>query len=79
LFTIIIDTFATYSAAHCTRFILQRRCVIFRPGGLRKIFRPPLEKCVGHSLKNLGHSQKTFRPPLVSQVGYGPGDINESN
>jgi len=31
----------------------------------------PLEICVGHSLKNLDHSQKTFSP-LVSQVGYGP-------
>jgi len=27
---------------------------------------------IGHSLKNLGHSQKILPPPLVSQAGYGP-------
>jgi len=37
----------------------------------QKIFSPHVEKCVGHSLKNLGLSQKTFAP-LVSQAGYGP-------
>jgi len=31
--------------------------------GIQKIFvPPPLEKCVGHSLKNLGPSLKTLRP-----------------
>jgi len=41
-------------------------------------FRPPLEKCVGHSLKVLHIVQKIWAPfrklfaPLVSQAGYGP-------
>jgi len=29
------------------------------------IFSPPLVKCVGHSLKDLGPSQKTLRSPCV--------------
>ena len=28
-------------------------------------FSSPLEKCFGHSAKNLGHSHKTLRPPGV--------------
>jgi len=36
-----------------------------------KFFSPPLEKCVGHSLKNLGLSENSS-PHLVSQAGYGP-------
>jgi len=38
----------------------------------------PLEKCVGHSLKNLVHPQKTLRPP-VSQAGYGPESIIQTH
>ena len=34
-----------------------------------KIFRPPVEKCVGHSSKILGPSENSS-PPLVSQAGY---------
>ena len=38
----------------------------------------PLEKCVGHKFKTIGHSLKilvpseNYSPPLVSQAGYGP-------
>jgi len=38
-----------------------------------KIFFVPLEKCVGHSLKNLGPSENSS-PHLVSQAGYGTDD-----
>jgi len=38
-------------------FVLETRPVTWEPQGLR-----PLEKCVGHSLKNLGSCQKTLRP-----------------
>jgi len=34
-------------------------------------FSSTLEKCVGHSLKNLGTSQN-YSPPLVFQAGFGP-------
>jgi len=34
-------------------------------------FSPPLEKCVGCSLKHFGPLRKLFAP-LVCQAGYGP-------
>jgi len=35
-------------------------------------FSPPiLEKCVGHSLKNLGPSQKNLRPPYCPKLVTG--------
>ena len=38
-----------------------------------KSFSPSLEKCVGHSLKNLGPSQKTLRPTWCSNLVTGLG------
>jgi len=34
-----------------------------------KFFSPPLEKCVGHSLKKMGPSQKTLRPTWCPKLG----------
>jgi len=36
-----------------------------------KLFSPPLEKCVGHSLKNLGPSQKTLFPTWYPKLVTG--------
>jgi len=37
----------------------------------QKNFPPPLEKCVGYSLKNLGPSQRTLRPSWCSKLVTG--------
>jgi len=37
----------------------------------RKLFFSPLEKCVGHSLKNLGPSEKTLRPTWCPKLVTG--------
>jgi len=48
----------------------------------RNFFSPPLEKCVGHSLKILDIVQKILAPlrklfsHLLFQAGYGPGYKN---
>ena len=34
-------------------------------------FSPPVEKCIGHSLKNLGPSQKNLRPPHCPKLVTG--------
>jgi len=34
-------------------------------------FSPPLKKCVGHNLKNLGPSQKSLRPSWCSKLVTG--------